>query len=290
MNGGHAPKEKEGTEFPETNGDAVMVGSREEELPSSILEKGVIYFFFRPRANVDEPHDVNDIARTYLLMRPIPPGAKLGDGSIVDQGTCRLLVLPKKVLPLSGKDRFLMFVEKTKTGFADLKESFMAGYDHVTKTAGTSHIPPVTPVAEGVYAITSTGRESHLAYIINIPAELGQVQKDLGLRERGSFVTSVKNPTQPAPSYAHFPKGPSYPQDILDEFRGLRWKPLEPKYLDYPNAQFLLIGESFDHSTGLGPKDNRDGNAAPTEEMEKLEGEDEIRIRHLKGKLHSSFP
>ncbi|KAI1609005.1 hypothetical protein EDD37DRAFT_639136 [Exophiala viscosa] len=267
-----------------TNGDAVEAGAREDDdVASSILEKGIIYFFFRARVNVEDPQDVNDIARTYMVLRPIPLDAKIGDGPIGDQGNCRLLALPKKVLPVSGKDKFLAFVEKAKTSFDDLKTSFLQGSEYETKTAGTSHSPPVTPLAEGVYAITSTGRESHLAYIINIPSELGEVQKDLGLQERGSFAASVKNPTKPSPNNASLPKGPEYPQEVLDEFRSLRWKPLEPKLLDYDNAQFLLIGESADKALEQRPKDEREGNAPPQEEMEKLEDEDEIRIKHLKG-------
>ncbi|OQV10813.1 hypothetical protein CLAIMM_14751 [Cladophialophora immunda] len=278
-----AAEPKEDTKPAETNGDAVEPGAREDDVPSTILEKGVIYFFFRARVNVDHPEDVNDVARSYMVMRPIPLDAKLGDGPIGDDGNCRLLALPKKVLPKSGKDKFVTFVEKHKTSFAELKESFMAGSEYETKTAGTRHTPPVTPLAEGVYAITSTGRESHLAYIVNIPAEIGEMQKDFGLKQRGSFVTSVKNPEQPPLGNQNVPKGPEYPQEIIDEFRGLRWKPLEPKYLNFDNAQFLMIGEDYDKATEQRPKDERENNAAPEEEMEKLDGEDEIRIKHLKG-------
>ncbi|KAG9790873.1 hypothetical protein KCU88_g1222, partial [Aureobasidium melanogenum] len=278
-------KQEESKEKPsETNGDAVIAEGRDDnDVPSSILEKGIIYFFFRARVNVDDPQDVNDIARTYIVMRPLPLDAKLGDGPIGDEGNCRLLALPKKVLPQSGRDRFMAFVEKAKTGFKELKESFMAGSEHETKTSGKSHVPPATPLAEGVYAITSTGRESHLAYIITIPSELGEVQKELGLHERGSFIMSVKNPTQPQPSNTNLPKDPEYPKEILDEFGSLRWKPLEPKYLDYPNAQVLIIGGHWDKATEQRPKDDRENNAPPEEELEKLEGEDEIRVKHLKG-------
>ncbi|KAL2441754.1 hypothetical protein ABEF95_016480 [Exophiala dermatitidis] len=278
-------KQEESKEKPsESNGDAVIAEGRDDnDVPSSILEKGIIYFFFRARVNVDDPQDVNDIARTYIVMRPLPLDAKLGDGPIGDEGNCRLLALPKKVLPQSGRDRFMAFVEKAKTGFKELKDSFMAGSEHETKTSGTSHVPPATPLAEGVYAITSTGRESHLAYIITIPGELGEVQKELGLRERGSFIMSVKNPTQPQPSNTNLPKDPEYPKEILDEFGSLRWKPLEPKYLDYPNAQVLIIGGHWDKATEQRPKDERENDAPPEEELEKLEGEDEIRVKHLKG-------
>jgi hypothetical protein len=271
-----------------TNGDAVEPKAREDEVPSSILEKGIVYFFFRARVNVDDPQDVNDIARSYMILRPLPKGAKLGDGPIGDEGNCRLVAIPKKVLPLSGKDRFMSFVDGAKKSFADLKSEFLSANDYATKTSGTSHSPPATPLAEGVYAITTTGRESHFAYMITIPSQLGEVQKDVGIKEQGSFVVSAKNPKFPGPANASLGKDPGYPQEIMDEFRNLRWMPLQPKLLDYVNTQFLLIGESggIDKALEGLPRDERKGLGEPKEEMEKLEGEDEIRVKHLKGESY----
>lgn len=197
------------------NGDAVKESSqREESTPSSILEKGIIYFFFRGRVNIDEPSDVNEIARSYIVLRPLPHNAKLEDGSIGDDGNNRLLALPKKVLPTSHQDRFMIFVEKAKSTMENIKNT-LGSSDYATKTAGTRHTPAATPVGEGVYAITTTGRESHLAYILSIPSELSEVQKDVGLRERGSFVTSVKNPQYEGPANTNLPKGPDYPQEYI---------------------------------------------------------------------------
>jgi hypothetical protein len=192
---------------------AVESTEREEETPASILEKGVIYFFFRGRVGIDDPSSVGDIARSYMILRPLPHGAKLGEGEIGDAGNCRLLALPKKVLPASGKDKFMVFVEKTQMSFKDLKDTFLSASDYETKTAGTRHTPAATPVGEGIYAITTTGRESHLAYILTIPAELSEVQQDIGLRERGSFITSTKNPKYPSPANAGLPQGPDYPKE-----------------------------------------------------------------------------
>jgi hypothetical protein len=198
---------------PQPEESAVEAGAREQETPSSILEKGIIYFFFRARVNVEQPHDTNDIARSFIVLRPVPYGAKIAEGPIGDTGNCRLLVIPKKVLPLSGRDRFLVFVEKAKSSFQELKDNFMPASDHATKAAGIRHTPAATPVGEGIYAITTTGRVSHLAYILTVPSELNEVQKDLGLRERGSFVASIKNPEKKGPPNASFPKGPDYPQE-----------------------------------------------------------------------------
>ncbi|KAL8986697.1 MAG: hypothetical protein Q9177_004029 [Variospora cf. flavescens] len=195
------------------NGDAVEESSkRDESTPSSILEKGIIYFFFRGRVGIDEPSDVGDIARSYIILRPLPHGAKLGDGPIGDSGHNRMLALPKKVLPVSPKDRFMTFVEKANASMEDIKSSLSAS-DYMTKTAGSRHTPAAAPIGEGVYAITSTGRETHLAYILTIPAEVDEIQKDVGLRQRGSYVTSVKNPETAAPAGASLPKGAEYPKE-----------------------------------------------------------------------------
>jgi hypothetical protein len=61
--------------------------------------------------------------------------------------------------------------------------------------------------------------------------------------------------------------------------------PLQPKHLDYMNTQFLVIGEgegSVDKATQPQSQDEKEGKEKPLEEMEKLEGEDEIRVKHLK--------
>ena len=245
---------------------------------------GILYFLFRGRVGIEDPHEVNDIARSFMVMRPLPHDAKLGDGPIGDAGNCRLVALPKKVLPMSGKDRFLSFVEEANVSFLDLKGTFKAS-EYETKTLGTRHRPAMTPVGEAVYAITTTGRESHLAYILTIPEQLGEVQKDIGLKERGSFIISTKNPQTSSPASANIGKSPDFPQAILDEFRSLRWMPTQPKHLDYANTNILLIGESsgLDKATEVQPEDENKDNDTPLEEMEKLEGEDEIRVRHLKG-------
>lgn len=109
--------------------------NRAAEIPSSILEKGFIYFFFRGRVGVDEPQGVEDVARSYIILRPVPLGAKLSGGPLENLENSRLLALPKKVLPKSGKDRFLVFVEKPKASITELRDQFQS-YDYSTKTAG----------------------------------------------------------------------------------------------------------------------------------------------------------
>ena len=207
-------EENTGSKVPEAENAVEDSSKRAEAVPSNVLEKGIIYFFFRGRVGIDEPNDVSDIARSYIILRPLPQGAKLGDGPIGDDGNNRMLALPKKVLPVSPKDRFMTFVEKANTSMDDIK-SQLSSSDYTTKTAGARHTPAAAPIGEGIYAITQTGRETHLAYILTIPSELGEIQQGVGLRQRGSYITSAKNPQVPGPANANLPQGAEYPQEYV---------------------------------------------------------------------------
>lgn len=276
-----------------------------EPIGTDIPITGIIYFFLRGRVGIDHPEKVSDIARTFILLRPIPTDAKLGDGPIGDAGNSRLIAIPKKKLPKTGRDRWIALVDKTNANFHDLKHDFLPASDYDTKTAGVRHSPPAVPLGQGVYALTTTGRESHLAYMITLPYKLGEVQTTIGLKEKGSWILSTRNPQYPAPSNTALPEGPEYSQEvrdrrchwhgaafeltptcyhqILDEFRSLRWMGTVPKHL-VPNAQFLLVGESSGIQKAMEPdekdKDDKDTNE-PMEEMEELEHEDVKRMKHL---------
>lgn len=143
----------------------------------------------------------------------------------------------------------------------------------------------MTPIAEGVYAITSTGRESHLAYHITVP-EIGEVQKELGLQEKGSYVVSVKNPAASGQVNTNIGKDPEYPEDVIKRFRNLRWLPLEPDFLDYENTQFIIIGEGLGNTNKAmeeQPKDKKDDEKeTPQEEIDQLDGEVRNRMPCLK--------
>jgi hypothetical protein len=117
------------------NNSAIEDEERAAAIPSSILEKGIIYFVFRARVNIDVPEGVEDIARSYIILRPLPLGAKLGEGPLEDTGDARLLVLPKKVLPTSKAERFLVFVEDPDGRVPDLRKDF-ASSEYATQSSG----------------------------------------------------------------------------------------------------------------------------------------------------------
>jgi uroporphyrinogen-III synthase len=222
----------------ENSGDGAIETSsqREKEMPSNILEKGVICkdfgppqkpradisldFFTRNRVGIDDADSVGDLQRTFFVLRPLPKDAKLGEGAIPDLKNNRLFALPKKTFPKSHNDRFMAFVEKANTSVQQLKDEFFKGSEYETKTQGTRQVDPVTPVAEGVYAITRTeDRTTHLIYSTTIPSDLGEIQQDLGIKDQGSFVISVKNPERSGPASASLPQKPDFPK----EYVGMSW-------------------------------------------------------------------
>lgn len=187
---------------------------RESVVPSSILEKGIIYFFFRPRVNVDDPHGMGDVARSFFVLRPTPLGAELDSdqGPMDKDARCRLLMLPKKKFPTSAKERDMAFVEKAGQSVKDLQENFIASSTYQTATRGERTTEDAKPYAEGVYAITSTKRASHLAYELTIPSQLGEIQENFGLCQRGSWIVQSKNPKYPGPPLGQLPKEVDYPE------------------------------------------------------------------------------
>lgn len=74
---------------------------------------------------------------------------------------------------------------------------------------------------------------------------------------------------------------------VREKFKDLRWVPLEPEFIEYPNSQFLMIGEAQDTlgkaATSEGRKQQHEQE--PDQELEKLEEENEHRVEALEGKI-----
>ncbi|KAJ5119791.1 hypothetical protein N7448_010460 [Penicillium atrosanguineum] len=287
----HSDLETKTKKEPKPEGDTELgvykSEEREHAVSSNIVEKGIIYFFFRPRVNVEDPEGVEDVARSFFVLRPTPLGGELDhDQEPLDKDArCRLMMLPKKKFPNKPGEREMGFVEKAGQTMKDLQENFFAAKTYQTATRGERTVGEARPYAEGVYAITSTKRTSHLAYVLTIPAEPGEIQNSFGIHQQGSWIVSSKNPKYPGPAFAQLPKDPEYPAPVLEKFGDLRWIPLEPELVEYPNAQFLMVGEA---QGSLGKAATAEGNKEPHEqepgqELEKLEKENEHRVEALQG-------
>ncbi|BCS22279.1 uncharacterized protein APUU_30504S [Aspergillus puulaauensis] len=285
---GKTEEKPDGTSINGTEAGMTKTEEREDIVPSNVIEKGLIYFFYRSRVNVPEAHSMQDVARSFFILRPTPLGSAVDreQGAADTGATCRLLMLPKKKYPRSGREREMGFVEKAGISMKKLQDTFIPGDSYETSTRGTREVPEAKPYAEGVYAITTTKRATHLVYHITLPEKAGEIQEDFGLSDRGSWLMQSKNPKLPGPPFARLPQEPEFPESIQQKFRNLRWIPTEPELLDYPNAQFLIIGSSTGNlgkAATAEPGDKRPEEEEPGEEIIKMEDENEDRIEALGG-------
>lgn len=102
------------------------------------------------------------------------------------------------------------------------------------------------PVGEGKYAIVKHEDHSELAYILELPKEPGEAQKELGIEKEASYIVTVINPIKPVPEgYPSANQPPQYPESIQQEFNdNENFIPLTKnlELINYQNAQIILIG------------------------------------------------
>jgi hypothetical protein len=202
----------------------------------AILEQGDIYFFYRPRVNVDDAKGLEDVQRMHVVMHPH------------GKEEFRLLTIGRKRLPdVLEHERTWGFVEVI-ANTADAIEGKLRGGVYQTKTRGERREPPARPAGEGVYALVREGDDTYLAYELELPAHPGAVQQDLKIPPHASFALSVKNPEKPSPPGVGLKKEQEaeYPKELQKEFRGRRFAAEDERLLDYEGAEFILVGARLD--------------------------------------------
>src|SRR6266508_6823529 len=95
---------------------------------------------------------------------------------------------------------------------------------------------------------------SHLAYQLELPEERGDVQRDLEIKPKASYVVVVKNPEAATPPGAGLPERQKaeLPGRMQEQFRGRKFMQAEPQLLDHEGAEVILIGADEDVPGELG--------------------------------------
>jgi len=242
----------------------------EKEQEPGIIEKGLIYFFYKPKVELKEVHGPEDVQRLYVLLWPAAPSIqedekkmKHPEGKMGTGEPERLIVLGKKKLPdvHKGKhEKFWGFVEKVSRNIDEVEEDLEAR-TYTTHTRGERHVEGARPVGAGVYAIVKhpTKGHTHLVYVLELPEEPTEVQKAFNIGKEGSFVVSVKNPDVQGPgSFLRTSKNVHYPPEVKNLLNStktgnpLKFAPLDPKLIDYEGSELLFIGAAEDIKAELG--------------------------------------
>jgi hypothetical protein len=133
---------------------------------STELERGDIFFFYRPRVGRDEVRSLEDVQRFFMVLHP--------------QGSShvREIVVGTKRLPdVERHEREWAFVARVSRG-VDFREE-LERRTYQTKTRGERVQAPARPAGEGRYAIVDHGDHSHLAYGLELPHDPGEAQRTL---------------------------------------------------------------------------------------------------------------
>ena len=218
-----------------------------------VLERGDLYFFYRPRGQEAHPAGREDIQRVYLILSP-------DDGD-----RHRLIIIGHKKLPeiergrTSGEERVWGFVSAVAERPEQLRDELAEPAD-----GGKRQLP--RPAGEGRYALVEHGDHVHLAYALELPEKLGPVQAELQIKAEASYVVSVKNPDQPSPLDLN--EEPSYPKRLRDLFGRRKFiTAAPPELLDYENVEVLLIGAQEDAERELGIQLDPEQESAATAEL-----------------------
>jgi hypothetical protein len=207
---------------------------------SDILEQGDIYFFYRPKKDAEEVKGIEDVRRFFMVTAP---EEQENDSK---SRFYRLFIIGKKSLPeireteARASERYWarvggIFKDPNELTKELLSDEFRKG-------------DAARPVGEGKYAIVKHQNHAELAYILEMPNEPGEAQKELGIEKEASYIISVINPKVRRPMTEGLPSTEEpvkYPEEVLKEFdetENFVSLATDTRFIDYQNAQILLIG------------------------------------------------
>ncbi len=248
------------------------------------VEKGDIFFFYRPKIGAEEVTSTEDVQRFYMVTMP-------GDNKY------RLFVLGRKQLPeiaegkSTSEERNWVLNTLTTNNPEDIRKELLAA-EYETETRGKRRIAAAAPAGEGKYSIVKHDNHTELAYVLELPEVPGPTQREFEIKKEASYIISVKNPDIHIPGFKAFEKRkPDYPANIKHKFGDKRWINVEDTdLLNYENTQVLLIGaRKKDVQEELGIDLNEEKETENTAELLK-----ELKIRReqvpLKPLFEGKFP
>ncbi len=204
--------------------------------PAPVLEHGELFFFYRPRVDVEVVGGLADVQRFLMIMAPVP-------GPLY-----RLFVIGRKKLPVvhpgpaDPEERRWALNVLTTTRADDLRPELDARR-YLTRTRGERFLGAAQPVGQGRYELLRHGDHTELAYVLELPRPAGPAQDAFEIRDQASYVVAVKNPDVTWPGLPTSAEAPPYPPDLRAKFAGRRWIDADdPRLLDYVHTQILLVG------------------------------------------------
>lgn len=209
-----------------------------------ILEEGDIYFFYRPKKNSSEVKDIDDIRRFFMVTSSEKQNIHNKKDNERSKQFFRLFVIGKKSLPEIRKsearasERYWARVGGIFTNVNDLTNELFSDEFR--------HGDAARPVGSGKYIIVKHQNHTEIAYVLETPKEPGDAQKELDIEKEASYILSVINPKNPAPTgFPSTEESPQYPEKVMKEFKeneNFVSLSSDTHLIDYLNSQVILIG------------------------------------------------
>jgi len=185
----------------------------------------------------------------YIILKPEPT-----KNQNEKEVKSRLIIIGRKKLPEPElHSKFWGFVDIVSPNIEDITKQLDEKH-YETKTRGDREIEGARPVAEGVYAIVERHGHTHIAYVIEIPQEMMEVQEAFNIKKEGSYIISVKNPESTSPPASGLREGSKakLPEELQALFEGRRFHSANPtSFLDHGHTEILLIA-AYDRVAPLG--------------------------------------
>jgi hypothetical protein len=209
---------------------------------ATVLERGEIFFFYRPRVNQESVEGPEDVQRLSIVLLPRR------------RRVVRRLIVGRKRLPdPDAHERFWGFVDEVAERPQEVEDE-LDREEYLTKTRGLRVQPAARPAGEGVYGIVRHDDHTHLAYQLELPQQLGEVQRELNIEREASYIIAVKNPQVPSPPGLGNPHlQVDLPKELQERFASRRFIDADPPaFLDFEGIEFVLIGAAEDVRQELG--------------------------------------
>jgi hypothetical protein len=231
-----------------------------QEATVEVLEKGDIFFFYRPKAKViddgsgGDVKSIEDIRRFFMVTATAAnteneqqqqfDGTNSKTPKEGESPRYRLFVIGKKSLPeirateARRSERYWAKVGGIFENPQELTSELLS--DEFRKGDAAR------AVGEGKYAIVKHQDHAELAYVLEMPEEPGEAQRELGIEKEASYIVSIINPKVPVPAgYPSSEEPPNYPESILKEFgenENFISLARDLRFINFQNAQMILVG------------------------------------------------
>jgi hypothetical protein len=229
---------------------------------AAVLEKGDIFFFYRPKAKVVDDGRGGDVKSIEDIRRFFMVTATTATTNTENEQQQQLDETNHKTSKESESPRYRLFVIGKKSLPEIRATEARRSERYWAKVGGIFENPQeltgellsdeyrkgdaARPVGEGKYAIVKHHDHVELAYVLEMPEEPGEAQRELGIEKEASYIVSIINPKVPVPAgYPSSEEPPNYPESILKEFgenENFISLARDLRFINFQNAQMILVG------------------------------------------------